>query len=200
MDRRWLLIAPSAVLLLLSAPLWMLWPPPALAPRASWPVLVLLGLATGAVLLGLAWVLERRSASFAHASRRLESMVRRLRLAPGMAAGVALVTGVAEEVFFRGWLLHVAGLWGQAAVFMLLHPAGRRGWAYTAFTGFAGLAFGALTLATGSLLSALVAHVGVNLHGFVSAARMTRSQPGAPRAAPREREARNAGGGEPPEA
>ena len=170
MDRRWLLIAPSLVLMLLVVPLWLLWPPPPAAPRASLPTLVLLGLGAGALLLGLGVLLERYVASFRHASRRLEQLVRNLRLDPGAAAGIALVTGVAEEVFFRGWLLHVAGLWGQAAVFMLLHPAGRRGWAYTAFTGFAGLVFGMLTLATGSLVSAIVAHVAVNLHGFVSGA------------------------------
>jgi uncharacterized protein len=178
-DRRWLLIAPSLVLMLLVVPLWVLWPPPTAVARFAWPTLVLLGLATGALLLALAALLERSNASFRHASRRLEHLVRGLRLDPSAAAGLALVTGVAEEVFFRGWLLHVAGLWGQAAVFMLLHPAGRRGWAYTVFTGFAGLVFGLLTLATGSLVSAVVAHVAVNLHGFVSGALGARRRAGA---------------------
>jgi uncharacterized protein len=181
-NRRALLLAPSLVLALFSVPLWLVWPPPATQPSWSWPVLVLLGLATAALLLGAAWALERTSPSFRHASRRLEGLVRSLRLAPSTAAGLALVTGVVEEVFFRGWLLHVAGLWGQAALFMLLHPAGRRGWAYTAFTGFAALVFGGLTLATGSLTSAIVAHVAVNFHGFASASLAGRRRSGLERA------------------
>jgi uncharacterized protein len=196
MDRRWLLVAPSAALALLSVPAWLLWPPPPSEPRAPAPLLMLMGLAAAGLLLGLGWLLERTSPSFRHASRRLEHLVRALRLGPGAAGGVALVTGVAEEVFFRGWLLHVAGLWGQAALFMLLHPAGRRGWAYTAFTGFAGLVFGLLTLTTGSLLSALVAHVGVNLHGFLSAAprRWLRRPPVRAPHPPRRSEGRDADG------
>ncbi len=182
MDGRWIILAPSALLVLLTVPLWLLYPPPAAEARASLPVLVLLGLATAVALLGAAALLERVSPSFRSTSRRLERLVRDLRLGRRAGAGLALATGVAEELFFRGWLLHVLGLWGQALLFMALHPAGRRGWAYTLFTGVAGLVFGALTLATGSVVSALVAHVAVNAHGFASVTR------------PRDR----TGGGAPP--
>jgi uncharacterized protein len=170
-DRRALVLLPSAVLVLLTLVGWTLWPPPPAEPRWPWPLLLALGAAVGGLLLAGAALLERVNPSFRHASHRLERLVRELRLAPSAAVLVALVTGVVEELFFRGWLLHVLGLWGQALVFMLLHPAGRRAWAYTAYTGVAGVVFGLLTLQTGSILAAVVAHVTVNLHGFVSVSR-----------------------------
>lgn len=170
-DRRLLVAAPSLVLLALTAVAWRLWPPPATEPTLATVGLLAVGAALGLALGLAAVVLERTSASFRSAGMRLERAVRALRLGPGSALGLALLTGVSEELFFRGWLLHVLGPWGQAVVFMLLHPAGRAGWVYTLFTGVAGLAFGALTLVTGSLLPALVAHVGINLHGFLSGRR-----------------------------
>lgn len=166
MDRRFVLLAPSLALLLLSALGWWLWPPPPLEPRLAWPALVVLGLVSGAALLAAAWLLERTLPSFRRTSRRLERLVRDLRLPPWAALLAALASGVSEELFFRGWLLPTGGLWLQALVFMALHPAGRSGWSYTLFTGAAGLLFGVLTLASGSLWPALVAHVAVNLHGF----------------------------------
>jgi uncharacterized protein len=184
MDRRWLLLVPSVVLAFVTVPLWLLWPPPPREPVAAWPILVAIGLAVAAGLLAGGWVLERLSPSFASVSRRLEHLLLRLRLPVWASVVAAALTGVVEEVFFRGWLLPVVGVWGQAAVFMLLHPAGRRGWAYTAYTGVAGLAFGLVTIATGSLTSAVVAHVAVNLHGFVTGSRADASGGVAP--APRD--------------
>ncbi len=170
MDRRLALLLPSLTLLLLTALGWTLWPPPKTEPRLAWPWLIVIGVATGATLLAGATLLERTVPSFRRTSRRLERLVRDLRLPRGGALLAALVSGVSEELFFRGWLLPSAGLWWQALVFMLLHPAGRAGWSYTLYTGVAGLAFGAVTVATGSLWPALIAHVGVNLHGFSSVA------------------------------
>ena len=186
MDRRLVLLLPSLALLGLSAFGWLVWPPPPSEPRLAWPGLIAAGVATGAALLAGAWLLERSVPSFRHATRRLERLVRDLRLPPGGALAAALVSGVSEELFFRGWLLPTAGLWVQALLFMLLHPAGRAGWAYTAYTGLAGLVFGALTLASGSLWPALIAHVGVNLHGFSAGLRQGRRGSGPPPpAAPR---------------
>lgn len=166
MDRRLALTLPSLVLLALTAVGWWLWPPAASEPRLPWYGLIGAGLAAALALLAGAALLERTVPSFARTSRRLERLVRDLRLSPGAALAAALLSGVSEELFFRGWLLPTIGVWWQALLFMALHPAGRSGWAYTAYTGVAGVAFGALTLATGSLWPALIAHVAVNLHGF----------------------------------
>jgi len=165
-DRRLTLLVPSAVLLVLSGLGWWLWPPAPLESRWSWPWQLLGGVGVGAALLAGAWLLERTLPSFRATSRRLERLVRDLRLTRAQALAGALASGVSEELFFRGWLLGVGGLWWQALVFMLLHPAGRRGWSYTLYTGVAGLVLGWLTLASGSLWPALIAHVAVNLHGL----------------------------------
>lgn len=169
LDRRLVLLLPSLTLLVLSALGAWLWPPPPLEPRWAWPWWLLSGLATALALLGGAALLERLHPGFRATSARIERLVRDLRLRRRDAALGALLSGVAEELFFRGWLMGVAGLWVQALVFMLLHPAGRRGWSYTAYTGVAGLVLGALTLASGSLVPAVLAHVAVNLHGLTSA-------------------------------
>jgi len=165
-DRRLTLALPSLVLLVLTAIGWWLWPPAPSESRLAWPGLVGVGVATGVALLAGAALLERTVPSFRRTSRRLERLVRDLRLSPGAALAAALVSGVSEELFFRGWLLPTVGVWWQALLFMLLHPAGRSGWAYTAYTGVAALVFGAVTVATESLWPALIAHVAVNLHGF----------------------------------
>jgi uncharacterized protein len=177
-DRRVLVALPSLVLLALLVPLWWRWPPPPLEARLGLVGLVAAGLATALALLAVAAGLERSNASFRTTSARLERLVRSLRLHPALALALALLTGVVEELFFRGWLMPHVGLVVQAALFMLLHPAGRSGWMYTLFTGFAGLVFGALVLATGSLVPALVAHVAVNAHGLTVRGRQGPLTPG----------------------
>jgi uncharacterized protein len=168
LDRAALVALPSLVLLTLLLPLWWRWPPPPVAPRGGPLGLVGAGIATALILLALAALLERSVPSFRATSRRLEQFVRSLRLPPAVALGLALLTGVSEELFFRAWLMPHVGLVPQALLFMLLHPAGRSGWAYTLFTGLAGLALGGVVLATGSLVPAVVAHVAVNAHGFLA--------------------------------
>lgn len=79
------------------------------------------------------------------------------------AVGLALLSGLAEEVFFRGLVQGLIGGWPglmvQAVLFAALHPTpDRRAWAYTAFTLVAGLAFGVAFWASGSLVPGILAH------------------------------------------
>ncbi len=79
------------------------------------------------------------------------------------AVAVALLSGVAEEVFFRGALLPCIGLAPSALLFGLLHFAGDRrllGWAL--FATAAGLLLGGLFLWTGGLLAPILAHALIN--------------------------------------
>ena len=117
-------------------------------------------------LLGGAWLLEKTLPSFRHASRLLERALSPIRLSLPFIFFLAAASSVAEELFFRGLLMPLVGVWGQALLFGLLHPATRRGWSYTAFTFVAGLAFGYATLHTGSLFPAIAAHFLINLQGF----------------------------------
>ncbi len=136
------------------------------APRLALGWQLAAGVGLGLALLAVAWLLERSLPSFRFASRLMEQALRSLALPAWSALPLAAVTAVGEELFFRGALLGVIGLVGQALLFGLFHPVPRRGWAYPAYAALAGLALGALTLAAGSLLPAMVAHFGVNLQGF----------------------------------
>ena len=76
---------------------------------------------------------------------------------------LALASGVAEEVFFRGALLPVVGLTASSLLFGLIHTGpDRRYVAWTAFTLVVGFALGWIVVATGSLAGAVLAHVLIN--------------------------------------
>jgi hypothetical protein len=165
---------------------WWLVAPPQLEPRVGLATALAAGAATGAgLLLAAAW-LERHLASFAWVSRATERALRRLALPAPLAAALALVTSLGEELLFRGLLLDRIGLLGQALAFGALHPAGRRGWSYPVFAALAGLALGALVLGTGRLSAAVAAHLVVNGVGLLAqrrgrvSARRDRSGPPPP--------------------
>jgi CAAX prenyl protease-like protein len=69
--------------------------------------------------------------------------------------GSAFVIAVAEELFFRKWLMRFAGFWWMVALFAIEHDR----WVVGAA---AGAAYGLLALKKG-LPSAIVAHIATNL-------------------------------------
>lgn len=76
---------------------------------------------------------------------------------------LAAASALGEEMFFRGALLPVAGLWLSSAIFALLHIGPRLRYLPWTFSSLAaGLMFGELTLWTGDLTGAVVAHFTVN--------------------------------------
>ena len=97
----------------------------------------------------------------------MERALKRLRPSLLEALAFALLTAGAEELFFRGALQSLIGVWGQAVVFGLLHPMPRRGWSYTVYTGVSGLAFGYAVTLTGSLWPGFVAHFLINFQGLL---------------------------------
>lgn len=75
----------------------------------------------------------------------------------------ALASGVAEELFFRGMLVSLAGVAPAALAFGLLHQVrGRSRWVWAGFAASMGLVLGGLFVATGSLLGPIIAHVSIN--------------------------------------
>lgn len=176
--RTFLLFAPSLLTGFLGGA-WLLWRPLELGASAG-PLavsFVAAGLAGG--LLGGAWCLEKLLPSFRTASQLLERALSRLPMSLPLAFTFAALTSVSEELFFRGALLSLigaswVGVWGQALVFGLMHPAPLEGWSYTVYTFVAGLAFGYVTLLTGSLWAAISAHFVVNLYGFLEVRRVQR--------------------------
>lgn len=76
---------------------------------------------------------------------------------------LAVASGVAEEVFFRGALQPVLGWLLASLVFGLVHFVPKRELLpWTGFALIAGLVLGALFESTGNLVAPIVAHVGIN--------------------------------------
>jgi len=140
---------------------------------ATWWLDLLWGLGAGGALLGL-WLAGRTLLPMA---RELERTIASLLdgLSPPDALALALISGFAEELFFRG---AVQGTWGivvATVLFALLHTGpGRPFLLWTLFALVAGALFGVLALQRGNLLAPITAHVLVNA---VNLTRLTKQQP-----------------------
>ena len=131
------------------------------------------GLALAAALLGL-WALGRRLFS---SGREIEVEIARLLgpLSREEALALALLSGVAEEVFFRGALQAWLGWLPAAVAFGLLHVGPRKVFRiWTAFALAAGVLFGLWVELRGALGAPILAHVLVN---GVQLARLRRLAP-----------------------
>jgi uncharacterized protein len=164
--RRYLIFLPSIVLGTIGT-VWLFFRPFPYELKTSLLGLCLTAVALIVGLLGAAWVLEKTVPSFKYASSLLEQALSRFHIILPFAFALAALSGVSEELFFRGALMPLLGVWGQALLFGLLHPMPRRALIYTVFTFLAGVCFGYATLLTGSLYPALAAHFVINLQGFL---------------------------------
>ena len=164
--RRYLIFLPSLGLGLLGS-IWLYFRPFPYAAKFNLWILLLIAVILGLLLIGGAYLLERFVPSFRYASRMLERTLKQFRITLSFAFLLAALSSLAEEVFFRGALLPLIGIWGQALLFGLMHPAPRKAWVYTFYTFIAGLVFGYATLLTGSLIPSIVAHFVINLQGFL---------------------------------
>ena len=137
-----------------------------------------LGLAAAA-LLALAWELARRHlAPAAELEARLGELVSGLRAEEAVA--LALLSGIAEETFFRGALQEGLGWIAATLLFALLHsgpsPALRL-WGLFALA--AGALFAGLVVWRATLAPAMVAHVTVNVLNLLRLSRQGRHRTGA---------------------
>jgi sodium transport system permease protein len=140
-----------------------------------WPLVAAGGLLAGAGLfiVGAAATLAVRGPHLSPAARDLAERIMQLVLdRPWWLSGllVAVVPALCEELFFRGWLLAacagerpsrrraVAAVLVQAAVFAAFHLLPER----MPQTFLLGIMLGWMTLATGSLLPAVLAHLAHN--------------------------------------
>lgn len=128
---------------------------------ATWRLDLLWGAAGGAALLGL-WIAGR---TLLPAARELERQIAAVLggLSTADALALALISGFAEELFFRG---AVQGSWGivpATVLFALLHAGpGRAFLVWALFALVAGAVFAGLAVTRGNLLAPMVAHVLVN--------------------------------------
>ncbi len=134
-----------------------------------WWLDVVLGAGAGLLLVG-GWHAGRR---FLPMMRELEELLRR-HLGPldrSEVFALAVISGIAEELFFRGAMQSSWGWIWATLVFTLVHtgpgPAFRT---WTVFALVAGLVFAGLTLWRGNILAAIVAHFlvnWINLHALL---------------------------------
>ncbi len=139
----------------------------------------LLALIGYAALLVLEWLAEK---IFPSGYEELDQLLHRLGEAL-KSAGIgyntalllALASAIGEELWFRGALQNFLigglgvypGLFAQAALFAAGHPApGKAGRFYVVWAFAAGLIFGGLYLASGSLVPGILAHFLYNAKGF----------------------------------
>ena len=84
-------------------------------------------------------------------------------LAPSSITVVAVASGLSEELFFRGAMQPVLGLWTTSAIFGLLHTGPKRVFvAWSAWAFVIGLLFGFIFELTGVLWGPVLAHVWIN--------------------------------------
>jgi hypothetical protein len=76
---------------------------------------------------------------------------------------VAALSSLGEEMLFRSLLTPWLGIWGQGALFGVLHQMpGRSRWVWMLWAAVVGLVLGAMYRMTGSLVGPLVAHAFIN--------------------------------------
>ena len=131
----------------------------------SLPVDLLAGLVAGALLVGL-WEVARRRIPAARAlEEEFAGMLGPLDTSEVLA--LALFSGLAEEIFFRGALQGAVGWPLATAAFALLHTGpGRQFRIWTLFAALAGLVFAGLVVWRETLIAAIVAHIAVNAIGI----------------------------------
>ncbi len=133
--------------------------------RETWFIDVAAGAGVAATVVGL-WQLGIK---LLPSARELERAIARILgpLSTSEVITLAILSGFAEELFFRGAVQSQWGLVPASLLFALLHIGpGREFRLWTVFALVAGLALGALMLWRGNLLAPALAHVSVNLVGL----------------------------------
>ena len=120
-----------------------------------------LGLAVAAVTIALCREVTERTRWGDAMGRALAELLGERSLRDCLV--LAVVSGVAEEAFFRGALQPALGWLLASLIFGLVHFAPKRDLLpWTGFALCAGLVLGALFEFTGNLVAPIVAHVGIN--------------------------------------
>jgi membrane protease YdiL (CAAX protease family) len=127
----------------------------------DWPRDLALGLAAAAAVIGASQWITARTRWGADLARELAEVLGPLTLAECVA--LAALSGVAEELFFRGALQPRLGWLAATLLFGFAHFAPRRAlWPWTGFAVIAGGLLGGLFAATGNLVAPVAAHAAIN--------------------------------------
>lgn len=134
---------------------------------ATLPAKVGVGVAFGLLVVGASAWASRRTAW----GKRMDARFAEILGAPKSveAAYMAFTSGVAEEVLFRGLLIQVLGPVGSTLLFAAFHWDRAPGmWVWTVFALGVGAAMAAMTLWTGDVTAAILAHVTINYFNLLS--------------------------------
>ena len=132
-----------------------------------------LGLVLGLAVVGGFRVLERYMTWLPRLHAEFRSLFGQPRTSELLL--LAAASAIGEEILFRGAMLDAWGPWLSSLVFALLHvPPRRELWPWTVSAGLLGLALAGLTLWTGNLGAAIVAHFVIN---GINLAYVTRRDP-----------------------
>jgi len=126
---------------------------------------LLVRLLGGAALGALAALLSELSSRVLPGARAMDRALAELVGPMGVqeALIVAGLSGLGEELLFRGALQSVFGLWPACLLFMLAHlPPRKELVAWTVTAGIAGVGLGFLTVWTGDIVAAVAAHATLN--------------------------------------
>jgi len=122
---------------------------------------VLVGLLAGGLVIAVSHQVSARTEWGEQLARALGSALGFLRVPDAVL--LALASGIAEEMLFRGALQPRVGWLVASVVFGLVHFVPRREFLpWTAFAVLAGLLFGGLFALTGNLVAPVTAHFVVN--------------------------------------
>jgi membrane protease YdiL (CAAX protease family) len=143
---------------------------------------VLAALGIGLALVGLTRLGARAWKPMGRAARAGAAMLGPLTM--GEVLGLALLSGFAEELLFRGALWPTLTLWGTTLLFGLVHVVPRLDlWVWPLFATLAGLAMGLVREGSGHLLPSILVHVLVNGFNLAWLSRFA-AHPPAPAAPP----------------
>lgn len=127
----------------------------------SWWIDGILGLLAAFLLVGL-WTLGKK---YVEDLRGLERLLEQQlgALDSDTVISLAIISGFAEELFFRGAVQNSFGWLVSTLLFAIVHSGPHRVFrAWVLFAFIAGLVFSGLTFFRGNLLAAIVAHITVN--------------------------------------
>ncbi len=141
--------------------------------RGAWWIDLATGVLAATTIVGF-WHLGLRALPSARAlERTMQETIGPL--STSEIVTLAVLSGFAEELFFRGAVQSHWGVVPATILFALLHAGpGREFRLWSVFALFAGSVLGALMIWRGNLLAPAVAHVAINLFGFT---RLQRAPP-----------------------
>jgi hypothetical protein len=154
------------MLLALAAVIWIGWREKVIrlelfVDPEEWWIDLVAGVAGGLALIGLWRLAARRFAVARSLESRLGALLGSLTRAEVIA--LAVISGLAEELFFRGAVQGSWGIYWATALFALLHTGPEPSFRFwTLFAAVAGAIFGGLMLWRGNLLAPVTAHFVVN--------------------------------------